>query len=99
MYGSASSNVPALVMISCMIASLTAERFRIAQVPFVKLDVFFREIARVKHAIVPASLQENVEIEFRLTDDRAERVQSDTCRLAAPDREDHPAFARSAVAD
>src|SRR5436190_13031115 len=86
-------------MISCMIASLTAERFRIAQVPFVKLDVFFREIARVKYAIVPASIQENVEIEFRLADDRAERLQSDACRLAAPDREDDLAFAWPAVAD
>src|SRR5947209_4466634 len=47
-------------------AILTTERFRVAQVALIKFHVFPRQIARVKHGIVPAGIQENVQIEFRL---------------------------------
>jgi hypothetical protein len=76
---------------------LTAERFRIAQVALVELDVFFREIARVKDAIVPACVQKNVQIEFRPGDNRAQGLQTNPGRLAAPNRERDLRFSREAV--
>lgn len=82
-----------------MTSFLTPQRFRIAQVTLVKLDVFFREVACVKHAIVPAGVEKNVEIEFWFRDNRAQSLQTNPRRLSAPNRERDLGLPRQAITD
>src|SRR5258708_4444109 len=78
---------------------LTAERLWIAQVAFIELDIFLSQIARVEHAIVPAGIQEDMKIEFRLADDGAQGLQRDASRLAAAHGKRDLSFSRPAVTD